>query len=177
VRDLRRYETARIACEPLGPAHADALAPYLADPRWAAGLSTDGLPPAPGGTPDELRKKADHWDVHGFGMWLLRDRQTGAMLGRGGLQHTDIEGVDEVEIGWAIVPERWRQGLATELALGCIELAFGELRLDHVIAYTTPDNVASRGVMEKAGLRFDRPFVKAYDGVELEMVLYRRDRW
>ena len=58
-------------------------------------------------------------------MWLLRDRSTGEMVGRGGLQHTFVAGLDEVEAGWAIVPERWGEGLATELAHACVD---GRLR-------------------------------------------------
>jgi RimJ/RimL family protein N-acetyltransferase len=176
VRDLQIYETERMRCEALVPEHLPELLPLLADPRWAATLSTDGLPPAPGGTPEQMRAKTDHWAEHGFGMWLLRDRATNETVGRGGLQHTEIEGVDEVEIGWAIAPARWRQGLATELALACIEIAFGDLDLDHVIAYTTPENFASRGVMKKVGMSFQRDFIKRFDGLDLDCVLYRRNR-
>ena len=64
--------------------------------------------------------------------------------------------LDEVEVGWSVVPERWRQGLATELALASIDVAFGPLDLDQVVAFTLPDNVASRRVMEKAGFAYDR---------------------
>jgi RimJ/RimL family protein N-acetyltransferase len=178
VSDLRQHETARMRGEPLGPEHAAELAPYLADPRWAASLSPTGRPPAAGGTAAELQVKAAHWSEHGFGLWLLRDRldPRHPMVGRGGLQHTDIEGGDEVEIAWAIVPERWREGLATELATACVEIAFTALGLDHVIAITTPDNVASRRVMEKVGMRFERNFAKTFDGIELPMVLYARTR-
>jgi [ribosomal protein S5]-alanine N-acetyltransferase len=176
LRDLRIYETERMVCEALSPEHASELKPLLADPGWAARLSTDGLPPAPGGTPEQLQLKVDHWDRFGFGMWLLRDRSTGATVGRGGLQHTEVEGVDEVEIAWAIAPERWRQGLATELALACIAIAFDDLDLPHVIAYTTPQNAASRGVMTKVGMDYGRAFEKVFDGVALSCVLYCRRR-
>jgi RimJ/RimL family protein N-acetyltransferase len=113
----------------------------------AATLSPTGRPPAPGGSPQELTLKAAHWRQFGFGLWLLRDRFSGAVVGRGGLQRTIIEAANEVEIAWAIVPDRWRQGLATELARACIEIARHDLALPHVIAYTRTDNIASRGVM------------------------------
>jgi [ribosomal protein S5]-alanine N-acetyltransferase len=172
--DLRRVETARLSCEALEPTHAEELAPLLWDPRVAATLSVDGKPPAWGANPVELTVTAAHWRAHGFGLWLLRDRRTETMVGRGGLQHTLATGADEVEIAWAITPERWRQGLATELALACVAIAFDQLELPSVIAYTRPDNIASRGVMDKAGMSFERDFPDVHGH---DAVLYRRDHW
>jgi RimJ/RimL family protein N-acetyltransferase len=103
-------------------------------------------------------------------MWLLRDRAGGAMVGRGGLQWTRATGADEVEVGWAIVPERWREGLATEMALLAVEVAFADLGLPSIVAFTLPHNVASRRVMAKAGFRYEREIVY----VDLPHVLYRR---
>jgi ribosomal-protein-alanine N-acetyltransferase len=171
--DLRLLCTDRLSCEALSQAHTDELAPLLSDPRVAATLSVDGRPPAWGGTPEQLAIIEEHWRAHGFGLWLLRDRMSGAVVGRGGLKHTNATGVDEVELAWAIVPERWREGLATELALACVELAFERLQLDSVIAYTRPDNIASRRVMEKAGLCYEREFT---DPHAIDAVLYRRLR-
>jgi RimJ/RimL family protein N-acetyltransferase len=165
--------TERLRGEPLGPEHADELAALLSDPRVARTLSPDGRVPAPGGRRAELAAKAEHWLEHGFGLWLLRDRHTGAMVGRGGLQHTLVDGADEVEVGWAIVAERWGQGLATELAVASIELAFGRLELDDVVSFALPHNAASRRVMEKAGLGFERAIERA----GAPHVLYRRHRW
>jgi RimJ/RimL family protein N-acetyltransferase len=159
--------------EALTPAHAAELTPLLSDPRVAATLAPNGRAPARGARPAELAVNARHWSEHGFGLWLLRDRETEQMVGRGGLQHTLATGADEVEIGWAIVPERWGQGLATELALACVEISFQQLRLASVIAYTRPDNAASRRVMEKAGMSLEGPF---RDHHRLDAVLYRRRR-
>jgi ribosomal-protein-alanine N-acetyltransferase len=169
-RDLRRLTTKRLSCEALVPAHAEELSRLMNDPRVAATLSPTGLPPAPGGTREDLALKQAGWDRDGFGLWLLRDRSTGEMVGRGGLQQTLATGVQEVEIGWAIVPERWGEGLATELALACVEIAFVELQLTSLIAYTRPDNLASRRVIEKAGLTYEGDFTDPYGLSEL---LYR----
>jgi [ribosomal protein S5]-alanine N-acetyltransferase len=117
-----------------------------------------------------LREKLRHWDTHGFGYWCWRDRESGEMVGRGGPQWTYASGLEEVEIGWMIIPERWRQGLATELAWASLHVAFGPLQREEVIAYTLPDNIASRRVMEKTGFVYEREIVY----VSLRHVLYRR---
>jgi RimJ/RimL family protein N-acetyltransferase len=118
---------------------------------------------------ESLQQKQDHWDRFGFGLWLLRDRDSGEMVGRGGLQHTFVGGRAEIEAGWAIVPERWGQGLATELAFTSLDVAFGELRFADVIAFALPDNGASIRVMEKTGFTYERDIVHA----GLPHVLYR----
>jgi [ribosomal protein S5]-alanine N-acetyltransferase len=169
---LERVETMRMVCERLEPGHLDEIRVLMCDPRVATTLMPSGKPPSERELIASHAEKIRHWDRHGFGLWLLRDHASGEMLGRGGLQHTWATGRDEIEVGWAIVPERWGQGLATELALASIDAAFGQLDLPEVIAYTLPSNRASRRVMEKTGFGFDREIVAS----GLPHVLYRLRR-
>jgi RimJ/RimL family protein N-acetyltransferase len=136
--------------------HGDELARLLLDARVAETMWSPHETRTREDVRAGLQRKLAHWEHHGFGQWLFRDRTTGAMVGRGGPQHTMASGRDEIELGWVIVPERWGQGLATELARASLEVVFGSLALRDVIAYTQPDNLASRRVMEKAGFSYDR---------------------
>jgi len=172
VTDLDRIETARMVAERLRPGHQDELSLLLRDPRVARTLWPGEAPPSEGQLLHILAEKLDHWERYGFGLWLLRDRATGAMVGRGGLQHTVVGRHGEIEAGWAIVPERWGEGLATELAHLCTGVAFGKLELERIIAMALPTNVASRRVMEKAGFAYERDVL--YRG--LAHVLYRAVR-
>jgi [ribosomal protein S5]-alanine N-acetyltransferase len=167
---IERVETPRMICERLELDHATELLPLLLDPRVGATLWPTGRPPTEADVTGSLAAKSGHWDRFGFGMWLLRDRRTGEMVGRGGIQYTYAAGLNDVEAAWAIVPERWGQGLATELAHACVEVAFGQLDLLEIVAFTLPDNIASRRVMEKAGFEFERDIVHA----GMPHVLYRR---
>ncbi|MBV9310483.1 MAG: GNAT family N-acetyltransferase [Solirubrobacterales bacterium] len=172
TRTIELVETARLRCERLRPEHARELEPLLLDPRVATTLWPHRQTPTAADLRASLEVRCAHWDLFGFGLWLLRDRATGQMVGRGGLQHTSVGDVDEVEAGWAIVPERWGEGLATELAHEAVELGFGALRLPTIVAFTLPENVASRRVMEKAGFRYEREL----EHVGLPHVLYRSRR-
>jgi ribosomal-protein-alanine N-acetyltransferase len=156
VSGLDRVETERMVAERLQPRHQDELARLLSDPRVAPTLWPGEPPPGDAQLKYILSDKLDHWNRYGFGLWLLRDRETGAMVGRGGLQHTVVGRDGEVEAGWAIAPERWGEGLATELAHVCVEVAFGKLELEEVIAMALPTNIASRRVMEKSGFKYER---------------------
>jgi [ribosomal protein S5]-alanine N-acetyltransferase len=167
-----RIETARIVGERLAPEHEQELVTLLLDPRVARTMWSPHETRTPEAVRAGLERKLRHWERYGFGQWIFRDRATGAMVGRGGPQHTSVSGRDEVEIGWVVVPERWGQGLATELAWASLEVVFGPLALSEVMAYTQPDNLASRRVMEKTGFAYEREF--AVDGQPF--VLYRRSR-
>jgi ribosomal-protein-alanine N-acetyltransferase len=83
-----------------------------------------------------------------------------------------VTGTREVEVAWAIVADRWNEGLATELAHAAIHVAFTELDLPGLVAVTLPHNVASRRVMEKVGFAYESEVAHA----KLPHVLYRRTR-
>jgi ribosomal-protein-alanine N-acetyltransferase len=167
---VERVTTPRLVCERLQPEHADEMLALLLHPKVARSLWPRPEPPTEAEVLDGLQAKVVHWDKFGFGMWLVRDRATGEMVGRGGLQYTYSPGLDEIEAGWAIVPERWGQGLATEVAWASIRAAFGKLGLRDIVALALPDNRASRRVMEKTGFVYERDVTYA----ELPHVLYRR---
>jgi [ribosomal protein S5]-alanine N-acetyltransferase len=166
---LERLETTRLVFERLQLEHAAGQIRLLRDPRVAATLWPRSQPPTEAEILDGLAAKVQHWERYGFGMWQLRDRETGELVGRGGLQYTYTAGLNDVEAGWAIVPARWGQGLATELARVCVEVGFGQLDLLEIVAFTLPSNVASRRVMEKAGFEYERDIVHA----ALPHLLYR----
>jgi [ribosomal protein S5]-alanine N-acetyltransferase len=151
-----RIETARMIGERLALEHEQDLVRLLLDPRVADTIWSPHEARTPRAVHRRLGSKLAHWERHGFGQWFFRDRVTRAMIGRGGPQHTMASGRDEIEIGWAVVPERWREGLATELARASLDVVFGSLALSEVIAYTQPHNLASQRVMDKSGFVYER---------------------
>jgi ribosomal-protein-alanine N-acetyltransferase len=169
---LEQIITARMRGERLRRDHEPELMALLRDPRVARTLTDDGRPPDRAAVRARLAYGVRHWERLGFGLWLLRDRATGEVVGRGGLQTTSATGQDETEAAWTIVPTRWGEGLATELARAAIEAGLRPLGLASVIAYTTADNAASQRVMEKSGFRYEREFIRA----GRPMVLFRRSR-
>ena len=114
------------------------------------------------GTVAYLEMNVKHWADHGFGMWMLRDAATSAVIGRAILRHLDVEGVDEVEVGYGFMPEYWGRGLATEIAHACVRIGFERLGFVRWCAITTPAATSrSQRVMQKAGLVYERDIVHA----------------
>jgi RimJ/RimL family protein N-acetyltransferase len=159
-------ETPRLIGEPIGREHHAGLLAILGDPR--VGATMGGVASA-ADVEAQIARAAAHWEEHGFGWYAFRDRESGALVARGGPKTAHVGGLDEVEIGWTVAPERWGEGIATELGAASIEVAFGPLGLVDVVSFTLPENGASRRVMDKLGFAFERDVL--YAG--LPHVLYR----
>lgn len=95
------------------------------------------------------------WDEHGHGLYIVR-LPGGTFLGYAGLRYVEVGGTRELEIFYASHPEFWNKGYMTEMATRLRTLALDELCRASVVAFTLATNAASRRVMEKAGLRYER---------------------
>ncbi len=63
--------------------------------------------------------------------------------------------IREWEVGWAIHPDEWGKGYATEAAWKVIDWVFREFGVHRVVAYCHAENTASVRVMEKLGMQRD----------------------
>jgi len=152
--------------EPIGPQHREGLLALLGHPRVGATL---GGVATPDDVDAQIASMARHWADRGFGWYAFLDRGSGALVARGGPHATHVAGRDEVEIGWTVDPDRWGQGLATELGAASVAHAFGPLGLAEVVSFTLIENRASRRVMEKLGFAYEGET----DYAGLPHVLYR----
>jgi ribosomal-protein-alanine N-acetyltransferase len=119
-----------------------------------------------------LHDNLQHWDRHGYGLWMFRARTDGQFVGRGGLRNVHVGGHDEVELAYALMATFWGRGLATEMAAAILTVAFTQLALTDIVAFTLSTNQASCRVMEKVGCTFERNILHA----SLPHVLYRIKR-
>jgi RimJ/RimL family protein N-acetyltransferase len=155
---LDSFSTIRLLAERLTAAHLPDLRRMDQDEMFMARLG--GVRDSRG-TAAYLAWNLEHWEEYGFGLWMLREAGTGGMVGRAVLRHLDVEGVDEVEVGYGFVAEVWGRGLATEVARVCVAIGRDRLGLESMVAITLPDHVASQRVMLKVGLVYERDFVHA----------------
>ena len=92
------------------------------------------------------------------GFWAAVERSTGRFVGWFHLRPAEGSPPGEVELGYRLRRSAWGKGYATEGSRALIDKAFAELGVQRIVASTMVVNVASRRVMEKAGLRFVRVF-------------------
>jgi RimJ/RimL family protein N-acetyltransferase len=87
----------------------------------------------------------------GYGMFALVERQSGDVIGFGGLVH--LYSQTEAEIKYALHRSRWGHGFATEVAAALLAYGATQFGLPDVIATTAPENEASHRVLLRAGMR------------------------
>ena len=146
-------------------------APYHAikrDPRVMATLGPLQSRAESDAVIDRLRAREAEW---GYTFWPVERRSDGALLGYCGLVHppagTPVDG--ELEIGWGLGSAHWRQGYAREAAAAVLAWAWANTTRDRVVAITSLGNTASRGLMERLGMRrlaggdFEHPELAAGD--------------
>lgn len=106
----------------------------------------------------------------GLGCFAATERASGRPLGWIGLRPPDSVGLyppsdpGTAELGYRLLPDVWGRGYATEGARAMVRSAFTDLGLEHVVATTMTMNLASRRVLEKAGLSLIRVFLAAWPG-------------
>ncbi|HEX8571800.1 MAG TPA: GNAT family N-acetyltransferase [Allosphingosinicella sp.] len=130
------------------------FAPYsamLADPETARFITRRGEPCSEPEAWAETAFLVGHWQLLGFGMFVVEERSTGAFLGRvGPLQPPGWPGF---EIAWALAPEARGKGYAAEAARAAIGWAFERFEPPRIISVIDPANAASRRVAERLGER------------------------
>jgi RimJ/RimL family protein N-acetyltransferase len=115
-----------------------------------------------------LQKWAQEYRKYGLGKQRLVKRTDGLFVGRAGYSLFET-GVPE--IGYSLLPQYWRKGYATEIASGLRDWLAATKRWTGFIGFAHLENIASRRVLEKIGMR---PTHKAIVS-ELPMQFYALD--
>jgi RimJ/RimL family protein N-acetyltransferase len=131
----------------------DALARINADPDVMRYI-LDGRTRTREETAESLRRMMRQWDEHGFGLFAVDIRETGALAGWAGLAIPTFlpEVMPAVEIGWRLARPLWGCGYATEAATEVMRFAFTTCGLPRLISIRHVDNARSARVMEKLGM-------------------------
>jgi len=152
-------ETERLVLRRFTEADVDLLVDLDSDPEVMRFLS-GGTPTPRAVIESEIlpRFLRSYQRFAGFGYWAAVEKTTGAFLGWFSLALAEDGSSDDVELGYRLHRSAWGQGYATEGALALIRKGFTELGVRRVHATTYQDNLASRRVMEKVGMRLVRSY-------------------
>jgi RimJ/RimL family protein N-acetyltransferase len=150
--DRHHLLTERLDLRPITWADADRLAVLHADARVMNLLQHGVLTRAQS---DALVATYEaEWPALGFGNWTATERETGQLVGLGGLRvHTGDYGV---AIRLAFAPEAQGKGYGPELGRAALAFAFDVAKLDRVVALTRSDNLPSQRSLEKSGMVRER---------------------
>jgi RimJ/RimL family protein N-acetyltransferase len=152
-------QTERLILRRITPADVDNLFELDSDPEVMRFLSGGAATPR-----DVIQNRIlpafldSYQHFQGFGVWAADERSSGRFLGWFSLRPPDGGGPENVSLGYRLRRACWGRGYATEGARALIRKGFRELGVQRVYATTYEFNLASRRVMEKAGLSLLRRF-------------------
>lgn len=148
---MTTLKTERLTLRPLVPDDAHAYAAMRFHPavsKW--------LPPAEGDPVEAARASiarfSTAWQQRGRAPWGVFLEQR--LIGHAGLNF--VPEFEETEVLWALHPDAWGRGYATEVARAALVYGFNTLGLGLIFAITLPDNHASQAVMKRLGLTYRR---------------------
>ena len=164
-------ETARLTLRWLSVHDAAFIVALLNDPGWLRFIGDKGVR-----TEDDARRYIVNGPVemyarHGFGLYLTEVKGAGLPIGLCGLIKRDA--LEDVDVGFAFLPEYRKTGYAFEAATAVIAHGENALRLSRIVAITAPANADSVRLLERLGFRFERVVQLPNDSEELS--LYARD--
>jgi [ribosomal protein S5]-alanine N-acetyltransferase len=164
-----RLETERLRLRPLSLEDLDVFVSFYADPDVMRYLGV-GKTLTPEETEQSVRRMLRGWEVDGFGQLAVVRKDDGSVVGRCGFlvwdaetltptTEAEAEGPTELEVGYAFGRPFWGHGFATEAASAVRDHALGPMGRERLIAFIRPENVRSRRVAEKLGMRHERDVV------------------
>lgn len=150
-------ETGRLRLRRLGPEDAPFMLRLVNDPDWLRYIGDRGVRTLADAERYIANGPVAMYDRHGFGLLAVERKEERGPIGICGLLKRET--LPDVDIGFAFLPEHRGRGYAFEAAEETIAWARDVLRLPRVIAITAPDNVRSRTLLERIGLRYERTMV------------------
>ena len=167
-------ETPRLRLRGWRPDDFEPYVAMLADAETARFVTRRGLPYGERETWAEMAFLTGHWQLLGYGMFVVEERATGRFLGR--VRPLQPKGWPGFEIGWGLVRSATGKGYATEAAAAAIDWSFATFPLARIISLIDPRNEPSRRVATRLGERPSgktfAPFADPCDIWEL-----RREDW
>jgi RimJ/RimL family protein N-acetyltransferase len=95
----------------------------------------------------------------GYGLFAVMPKDSEEVIGDCGIIKQNVEGQTAMEVGYHFRRDQWGHGYATEAARACMGLAFQAFGADRVISLIRPENVPSRRVAERNGMKLEREVV------------------
>ena len=137
---------------PIQASDLDSLAAIWHDPEVTRFLPSRGVPIPRERVKQTLASFIEHWKQRSYGVWAIVG--SSSMIGYCGLRY--LQELDAVEVLYGLAKAHWGQGIATQATQAAIAYGCDVVKLDKIIAMALPDNHASKRVIEKAGLHYEK---------------------
>ena len=169
----RVLETERLVLRRLTVEDAPFMLRLLNEPSWLRFIGDRGVRTLEDARRYVLEGPVDMYERLGFGLYAttLKENEADPIGICGLIKRAEL---DDVDIGFALLPMFWGKGYAHEAASAVMAYAKGTVGLTRVVAITSIDNESSMRLLEKIGLRFERLIRLKPDGEEVRLFAWER---
>ena len=157
-------ETPRLIIRRFKESDLDDLSKLFGDPRVMQYMGEETFSREK--SEEELKKYMQQFEERGWGLGAVIIRAYNTFAGRCGLMRWDLPEVQGHEITFALLPDFWGKGYATEAASAVRDYAFEELGMNRLISIVDKNNSASERVARKV-----------HDGLEKEILFFGRETY
>ena len=147
-------ETERLQLRRLSVDDAEFILRLLNEPSFIQNIGDRGVRTIDDARAYILKGPIASYEEFGFGLWMVETRLENTPIGICGLLKRDV--LDDVDIGYALLPEFWSQGYALESASAVTSYASESLGLKRVVAVVNADNQSSIRLLERMGFKYER---------------------
>lgn len=173
MKPLFSFDTDRLLINPTTLEDAALILELLNTPKWLQYIGDRNVHSIDDAEKYIQNRIISQFDRLGFGNYTLVRKSDQKSIGSCGLY--DREGVDGIDIGFALLPEYEGEGFAYEAASRLLRAAFEIFQLPKVSAITRADNLNSQKLLRKLGLTFSEKIHLGEGGDEL--MLYQLLRY
>ena len=164
-------ETERLALRRLSADDAEFIVELLNQPSFIRNIGDRGVRTNEDAVRYIQNGPVASYERFGFGLYLVELKDTAIPIGICGLLKRET--LEDVDVGFAFLPQFWSRGYAVESASAVLKHGRNVLGIDRIVAITSLDNHGSIKVLEKIGLKFER--LMKLSEVEPEIKLFASD--
>ncbi|MEZ4373318.1 MAG: GNAT family N-acetyltransferase [Polyangiaceae bacterium] len=148
-------QTPRLRLAEATPADAEFLLELMNEPGWLEHIGNRNVHSLSDAERYIETRLIESYRAHGFGLWIVRERASGAALGLCGLVRRGF--LRDIDLGFALLERAQGQGYAFEAATGCIAYAKAQLNQRELLAITGESNQRSSALLTKLGFSGGEP--------------------
>ena len=165
MKRFKSFETERLNLNPTSIEDAQFIFELLNSPKFINNIGDRNIKTLEDAKTYILEKTQPQFNEMGFGNYTMKTKSDGIKIGTCGLYKR--EGLKNIDIGFALLPEYERKGYAYEAANRLKRAAFNEFQLDNLLAITTIENNASQNLITKLGLKLKGTTILPNDNEQL----------
>jgi len=161
-------ETDRLQLRRLSVDDAEFILRLLNEPSFIQNIGDRGVRTVDDARGYIVKGPITSYERFGFGLWMIETKSPLAPIGICGLLKREV--LDDVDIGYALLPEFWSHGYALESASAVVSYAREKLGLKRVVAVTNSNNQSSIRLLEKMGFKYERMVQLSEGGAEIQLL-------